>query len=303
METLTIATRGSPLAIWQSLHVKRLLLADNPKLQVELLKIKTSGDKFLGSLSLAGGKGLFVKEIEQCLLDKTADLAVHSMKDLPHKSPEGLEISCILAREDPGDSMVTIDGKTIYDLLPGASVGTSSLRRKSQLLAIRPDLNCKDLRGNVGSRMAKLQDGQFSAVILATAGLKRLGLMANNHYQFGIDLMLPAVGQGAIGIQARLGDIYVKDLLRPLSCSVSTASVKAERKMIQVLGGDCGSPLAGLARLVDGDFVLDGLVSDLQGKTILRTCSKGKLQDPEGLGELVAEELLKKGAKSLLNLK
>ena len=171
MEILTIATRGSPLAIWQSLHVKKLLLAENPKLKVELLKIKTSGDKFLGSLSLAGGKGLFVKEIEQCLLNKTADLAVHSMKDLPHNSSEGLEIACILAREDPRDTMVTSDGKTIHDLLPGASVGTSSLRRKSQLLAIRPDLNCKDLRGNVRSRIARLQDGQFSAVILATAGL------------------------------------------------------------------------------------------------------------------------------------
>ena len=303
MDTLKIATRGSPLAIWQSEYVKELLLLKNPQLEIKLIPIKTSGDKFLGSLLFAGGKGLFVKEIEQCLLNKTADIAVHSMKDLPQYSPEGLEIVCILEREDPRDTLVTQKGETIYDLKSGSVVGTSSLRRKSQLMAVRRDIKYRDLRGNVDSRLKKIDEGEFSAIVLATAGLRRLGLLQDNYSQFDISLMLPAVGQGAIGVQAMKENSFARDLLKPLACDVSMASVKAERKMVQMLGGECGSPIAALARLEDGLLVMDGLVSDLEGRTILRSRCYGSVVEPEGLGKLVGRSLLEKGAGSLLDSK
>ena len=300
MKKLKIATRGSPLALWQSKYIAGLLLESNPDLKIEFLTIRTSGDKFLGSLSLAGGKGLFVKEIEECLLNKGADLAVHSMKDLPHVGPSGLEIACILKRGDPGDSLVTSDGKNIFDLEPRSLIGTSSLRRKAQLLAVRSDLNCKDLRGNVGTRLLKLQKEEFSALILATSGLKRLGLMKESYFKFDTNMMLPAVGQGAIGIQIRSENNFLRGLVKPLICADTTASVKAERKMVQLLGGDCGSPIAGFARLSEREFTLDGLVSDLRGTKILRSTYKGNLKEPEILGERVANDLLVKGARSLL---
>jgi len=300
MDTLKIATRASPLAMWQSEYVKKLLLLSNPSLNIELIRVTTSGDKYLGSLSISGGKGLFVKELEQALIGKVADLAVHSMKDLPYSSPGDLEIVAILEREDPRDTLVTKEGISFCDLSPGSLIGTSSLRRKSQLLAIRPDIICKDLRGNVGTRIESLRENKFSAIVLASAGLRRLGLLTDNCFQFDVGEVLPAIGQGAIGVQALVGNNNVRKLLSPLQCDISSASVKAERKMSAVLGGDCASPIAGYARLEDKEFVMDGLVSDLEGKTVLRVRSVGQLSDPEALGEQVGCSLLIKGANKLL---
>ena len=300
MKTIKIATRGSPLALWQSHHVRELLLLKNPHLKIELVTIITSGDKFLGRLSSIGGKGLFVKEIEECLLAQKADLAVHSMKDLPYAEPEGLEIASILEREDPSDTLVTLQGKKPSDLPIGALVGTSSVRRRAQLLATRPDLICKDIRGNVGTRLSKLKGNEFSALILATAGLKRLGLMKQEYFQFSKRIMLPAAGQGAIGIQVRSDSEDIRNLVSDLACSQTTASVRAERKMVQVLGGDCGSPIAGFAALSGNNLELNGMVSDLKGVKVLRTVCSGDITAPDELGERVAKVLMKGGASSIL---
>ncbi len=301
MKTLKIATRGSPLALWQSHHVRELLLLENPRLKIELITITTSGDKFLGRLSSVGGKGLFVKEIEECLLAKKADMAVHSMKDLPYAGPDALEIASILKREDPGDTLVTLQGKNLSDLPSGALVGTSSVRRRAQLLATRPDLNCKDIRGNVGTRLSKLKGNEFSALILATAGLKRLGLMKKEYFQFSKKIMLPAAGQGAIGIQVRSDNENIRSLVSDLACPQTTASVNAERKMVEVLGGDCGSPIAGFATPLGGTLELYGMVSDLRGVKVLRTVFSGDIKAPDKLGERVAQGLMKGGASSILN--
>ncbi len=273
----------------------------NPHLKIELVTITTSGDKFLGQLSSVGGKGLFVKEIEESLLAKKADLAVHSMKDLPYVGPEGLEIASILKRADPGDTLVTLQGRNLSDLPQGAVVGTSSVRRRAQLLATRPDLNCKNIRGNVGTRLSKLKGNEFSALILATAGLKRLGLIKKEYYQFSKKIMLPAAGQGAIGIQVRSDNENIRSLVSDLACPQTTASVNAERKMVQVLGGDCGSPIAGFATPSGDTLELDGLVSDLKGIKVLRTVLSGDIRAPDKLGERVARALMEAGASSILN--
>jgi len=298
---LRIATRKSRLALWQAEHVRARLESAHPALRVELLPFTTTGDRVLDRpLATIGGKGLFIKELEQALFDGRADVAVHSMKDVPVEMPDGLHIPVILAREDPRDAIVT-NGDVPFDrLAAGARVGTSSLRRKSQLLAQRDDLDFHDLRGNVPTRLGKLRDGEFDAIVLASAGLKRLGLDAHIASSFDVGDVIPAVGQGAIGIECRIDDFETLALLNPLHHDDTAACVMAERAMSAFLDGGCDVPLAAHATLHGSEMRIAGLVASTDGQRVARDEARGPAADPTALGRHLGATLVDAGADRIL---
>ncbi|MFV5425577.1 MULTISPECIES: hydroxymethylbilane synthase [unclassified Acinetobacter] len=301
MKTLKIATRQSPLALWQAEHIRARLEAMHADLTVELVTFVTQGDKILDTpLAKIGGKGLFVKELEAALMDGRADLAVHSMKDVPMALPEGLSLAVICEREDPLDAFVSNHYASFADLPQGAKVGTSSLRRKCQILKARPDIEIIDLRGNVGTRLSKLDDGQYDAIILASAGLKRLGLEQRIRHTIQPDLSLPAVGQGALGLECRSQDQAVLDLILPLMHAETNICVRAERAFNAYLEGGCQVPIAGYATLQNGQLQIEGRVGSVDGQTILKAVQFGAPEQAEMLGEELAKALLAQGAGELL---
>jgi hydroxymethylbilane synthase len=300
---LIIATRGSKLALWQAEWVKSQLKNNSPGLVVDLKKIKTTGDKILDvPLAQVGGKGLFVKEIEEAMLRGEADLAVHSMKDVPADLPEGLHLAAICEREDPRDALIagSPDVKTLNDLPAGASVGTTSLRRICQLLNIRPDLKIVQLRGNVDTRLRKLAEGEFDAIILATAGIKRLGHADRITQIIPAEISLPAIGQGAVGIECRINDDFTNSLLKALDHDETSVCVRTERAFLKKLEGGCQVPIAAYAQLMDGKIVINGLVGSLNGETLIKDRMEGKPEDAESIGTRLAEELLSRGADKIL---
>ncbi len=300
-QTLRIATRKSPLALWQAEYVRDRLLAAHPGLQVELVKMSTQGDKILDSpLAKIGGKGLFVKELEDGLLSGRADMAVHSMKDVPVELPAGLHLPVICEREDPRDAFVSNLYPTLDALPQGARVGTSSLRRQCQITARRPDLQILTLRGNVNSRLAKLDAGDFDAVILAAAGLLRLGFAARITAYLDTTLSLPAIGQGAVGIECRADDPETNRLIAVLDDPDTHTRVSAERAMNHRLEGGCQVPIGGHAVLNGDTLYLRGLVGAPDGSRVIRGEVSGPRFDAEKLGVALADELLGKGAAAIL---
>ena len=300
-KTLKIATRQSPLALWQANYVKDRLQQLYPDLTIELVPMVTKGDVILDSpLAKIGGKGLFVKELENALLNKEADIAVHSMKDVPMQFPEGLGLAVICQREDPRDAFVSHSYRTFAELPQGAVVGTSSLRRQCQLKALRPDLDIRSLRGNVGTRLSKLDNGDYNAIILASAGLIRLGLADRIASFIDVEQSLPAAGQGAVGIECRTDDIQVQALLAPLADAETTYCVRAERAMNNHLQGGCQVPIGGYAVLQQGQLYLRALVGDIDGSRIIRAEGKSPVENAEALGVQIAEQLLAQGADKIL---
>lgn len=298
---LKIATRQSPLALWQANFVKDRLEQIHPHLSVELVPMVTKGDVILDSpLAKIGGKGLFVKELEHALLEKRADIAVHSMKDVPMSFPEGLGLSVICKREDPRDAFVSNLYHTLDELPKGAVVGTSSLRRQCQLKQLRPDLVIRSLRGNVGTRLNKLDVGDYDAIILASAGLIRLGLSHRIASFIETEQSLPAAGQGAVGIECRTDDEEVNALLAPLSDPITTACVLAERAMNTRLQGGCQVPIGGYAVIENHEIYLRALVGDVDGSVILRAEGRCAVENAEELGRTLADDLLAQGADKIL---
>ena len=300
-KSLKIATRQSPLALWQANYVKDLLQQLYPDLNVELVPMVTKGDVILDSpLAKIGGKGLFVKELENALLNKEADIAVHSMKDVPMQVPEGLGLAVICKREDPRDAFVSNSYRTLAELPQGAVVGTSSLRRQCQLKTLRPDLEIRSLRGNVGTRLSKLDNGDYDAIILASAGLIRLGLAERIASFIDVEQSLPAAGQGAVGIECRTDDVAVQQLLAPLADAETTSCVLAERAMNHHLQGGCQVPIGGYAVLRDSELYLRALVGSVDGSTIIRAEGKSAVENADVLGVQIAEQLLAQGADKIL---
>ncbi|MEQ8661365.1 MAG: hydroxymethylbilane synthase [Gammaproteobacteria bacterium] len=299
--TLRIATRASALALWQSRHVAARLEALEPGLSVELVPIRTEGDRILDRpLAAIGGKGLFIKELEVAMAEGRADLAVHSMKDVPAELPPGFALAAILEREDPRDVLVSTGGGGLDALPPGACVGTSSLRRRSQLLARRPDLDIRDLRGNVPTRLQRLRDGHFAAIVLAAAGLRRLELFDDDCRCLAVEEMLPAVGQGAIGIECRADDHALRARLARLDHAATAARVSAERAMNACLGGSCQVPIAGHARIDGETLSLAGLVAGVDGVEVVRQTASGAVGDAAAVGRAVGEAMLAAGAARIL---
>jgi hydroxymethylbilane synthase len=301
-DRLVIATRGSALALWQADHLKTRLHAVAPALTIELDVIKTSGDMILDvPLAKVGGKGLFVKEIEQALIDRTADLAVHSMKDVPAELAPGLELVAVSSREIPWDALCAREPVTLDTLRQGAVVGTSSMRRQCQLLARRPDLQIKMLRGNVPTRIRKLDEGEFDAIVLAAAGLTRLGLAARITQLLTLELSVPAVAQGVLGFEARAGDAAVTALVRrAIHDSAEAQRVAAERSFLLRMGGSCQTPLAAHALDVPGGLRVVGLCGMPDGSRILRAEVTGATAEAEQLGVRLADDLLAQGAAEIL---
>lgn len=301
-QLIRIATRQSPLALWQAEHVRQLLCAQHPELEVTLVPMVTKGDVILDTpLAKVGGKGLFVKELELALLEQRADIAVHSMKDVPVEFPDGLGLVCICERDDPHDALVSNHYDSLDALPQGAIVGTSSLRRQCQLRAARPDLHIKDLRGNVGTRLSKLDNGEYDAIILAAAGLRRLGLEARIRAHLSVQQSLPAVGQGAIGIECRLDDARVRALLAPLNHADTADRVVAERAMNNRLQGGCQVPIGSYAELTGDQLYLRALVGAPDGSRMLQAEIRGPRTEAEQLGSALAEQLLDAGAGSILS--
>ncbi|KXF82496.1 hydroxymethylbilane synthase [Enterovibrio coralii] len=296
-----IATRQSPLALWQAEYVKHALETTHPGLVVELVPMVTKGDIILDTpLAKVGGKGLFVKELEQAMLEGRADIAVHSMKDVPVEFPEGLGLVTICEREDPRDAFVSNNYESISALPEGAVVGTSSLRRQCQLRAMRPDLVVKDLRGNVGTRLGKLDAGEYDAIILASAGLNRLNLHDRIRNEIEPEEILPAVGQGAVGIECRLDDDRVRALLAPLADANTTHRVLCERAMNNRLMGGCQVPIGSYAEIHGDQIHLRALVGEPDGSKIISGEVTGPLEKAEELGTGLAEQLLEDGARAIL---
>jgi hydroxymethylbilane synthase len=303
-QLVRIATRESPLALWQAEFIKAGLQAAHPGLEVELLGMTTRGDKILDApLAKVGGKGLFVKELETALLEDRADIAVHSMKDVPMEFPEGLGLSIICEREDPRDAFVSNQFSSLEALPAGSRVGTSSLRRQCQLRALRPDLQIIDLRGNVNTRLRKLDEGNYDAIILASAGLIRLGMAARISQRMDVEQSLPAGGQGAVGVEARCDDQRIQQLLAPLHHLPTAQAVQAERAMNLRLQGGCQVPIAGFA-ISDPQqpeqLWLRGLVGSPDGSRILHSERRASRVGAEALGIEVAEDLLAQGAADIL---
>jgi hydroxymethylbilane synthase len=296
---LTIGTRGSQLALWQTNWVKAQLAAAGHEIEVRI--IKTTGDK-MQNLPLAGSgtKGLFIKELEEALLDASVDLAVHSMKDLPTDLPAGLAVLVVPQREDPRDVLISTDGKRYAELPAGARVGTSSLRRQSQLRKLRADLDLAPLRGNLDTRLRKLDRGDCAAIVLAAAGVHRLGWRERITQYFSAADVCPAVGQGALAIEARAGDERVASALRPLDHAPTHLAVRAERALLRHLGGGCQVPIAAHAIMEDGALRLTAVVADLQGTRLIRSAGSGSADAPEALGTQVGEDLLRQGARTIL---
>lgn len=300
-ETIRIATRKSPLALWQAQHVALRLEQARPGLRTELVGMTTRGDKLLDSpLSKVGGKGLFVKELEQGLLENRADIAVHSMKDVPVAFPAGLHLGAILQRENPLDAFVSNRYASWRDLPQGARIGTSSLRRQCQIAAQRPDCEILMLRGNVNTRLAKLDAGEFDAILLAVAGLTRLGFDARITEALPAEVSLPAMGQGAIGVECRSDDAAVNELLAILHHADSAICVSAERALNARLQGGCQVPIGGYAQLQDNQLRLRALVGSPDGKTIIRGEITGAPELAKTLGRTLAEDLLSRGADQIL---
>jgi hydroxymethylbilane synthase len=301
VDTVRIATRKSPLALWQAEHVAAELRRHHPGLVVELVTMTTRGDKILDSpLAKVGGKGLFVKELEQGMLEGRADLAVHSMKDVPVEFPEGLHLAVVMRRAEHRDAFVSNLHAYLADLPQGAVVGTCSLRRKCQLLAWRDDLRIHDLRGNVNSRLAKLDAGDFDAIILAGAGLQRLGFDARIRELLAPEQSLPAIGQGAIGIECRVDDPRVNALVAPLADPDTGIRLAAERAFNARLMGGCQVPIAGFAELAQGQVWLRGLVGSPDGREVIQGEQRGPATDASAMGTALAEELLGRGAERIL---
>ncbi|MFO7646971.1 MULTISPECIES: hydroxymethylbilane synthase [Halomonas] len=300
---LRIATRKSQLAMWQAEHVRDRLMAAHPGLEVELVAMSTRGDKILDTpLAKVGGKGLFVKELEEAMLDGRADIAVHSMKDVPMHFPEGLGLSVILEGAEPTDAFVSNHYASLDELPEGARIGTSSLRRGLQMQEARPDLEVLSLRGNVQTRLGKLDAGEFDAILLATSGLRRLGLEDRIAMELPPEVCLPACGQGALGIECRLHDPELISLLAPLDDPATATRVRAERAMNTRLEGGCQVPIGGHAVFEnDGQTLwLRALVGTPDGTRVLRAEGRGSIHEPEALGIRVAEELLDQGAGEIL---
>ena len=298
---IRIATRKSPLALWQAEHISERLMAIHADVVIELVTMVTQGDKILDTpLAKVGGKGLFVKELEQGMLRGDADIAVHSMKDVPVEFPAGLQLSVICEREDPRDAFVSNTYSDLENLPQGAIVGTSSLRRQCQIRSIRPDLVIKDLRGNVNTRLSKLDDGQYDALILASAGLIRLGFDNRITAFIEPEMSLPAIGQGAIGIESRVDDNDILELILPLEHQATRICVTAERAMNHRLEGGCQVPIGGFAQLQGNSLNLRGLVGQPDGSEIIRGQESGDAQDAEQIGTKLADYLLARGAKEIL---
>jgi hydroxymethylbilane synthase len=302
-----IGTRGSKLALWQAEWVKSEIQHLHSEIEISLIKIKTTGDMILDvPLAKIGGKGLFVKEIEEAILRHKVDMAVHSMKDVPTELPEGLHLAAICRREDPRDALITkvqsseFRVQSYKDLPHGATVGTSSLRRLCQLMNIRPDLKIVQLRGNLDTRIRKLDEGQFDAIIVAVAGVKRLGLAYRITEILEPEICLPAIGQGAIGIECRVNDKVINTILGALNHQETSISVRSERALLRRLGGGCQVPIAAYARIEDGRVIMDGLVGSITGERVIKGHAEGKLEDHERLGTNLAEDLLSRGAKEIL---
>ncbi|MDH5517010.1 MAG: hydroxymethylbilane synthase [Gammaproteobacteria bacterium] len=301
INTIRIATRKSPLALWQANEVSRQLKQHHPELQIELVTMVTKGDKILDApLAKVGGKGLFVKELEQGMLDGDADIAVHSMKDVPMDFPEGLYLSVIMQRENPHDAFVSNNYEGLEDLPANARIGTSSLRRQLQIKAIMPDAEMLDLRGNVNTRLAKLDNGEYDAIILASAGLIRLGFEDRIRHSLSPEQSLPAVGQGAVGIECRSGDSAIEQLIAPLNDADTAIRLRAERALNKGLNGGCQVPIAGYALLQDNEIYLRGLVGKPDGSQVVFDEISGPAEGAEELGSELAKRLLAAGAADIL---
>jgi hydroxymethylbilane synthase len=299
--TVVLGTRGSTLAVHQSEWVQARIQESAPHVTVTLRRIQTSGDKILDvPLAKIGGKGLFVKEIEEALLSGEIDLAVHSMKDVPTVLPAGLELLCVPRREDARDALISRDGSLFKDLPAGARIGTSSLRRQAQLLQARPDVSVGMLRGNLDTRLKKLRAGQFDAIVLAAAGLRRLGWEREITEYLAPELSLPAIGQGALGIEGRGDDLFIRSLLSGLEHAPTRTMVTAERALLHRLQGGCQVPIAAYATMAGSDLVLDGLVASVDGKEVIRDRVHGTAADPQTAGLQLAERLLMRGAERIL---
>jgi len=308
IKKISIGTRGSKLALWQAEWIKSELEKRYSYLEIELNRIKTTGDKILDvPLAKVGGKGLFVKEIEEALLRHEADIAVHSMKDVPTEFPEGLHLAVVCKREDPRDAFISqiqnakFKIQKFKDLPSHAKIGTSSLRRSCQLLNIRPDLKIEQLRGNLDTRLRKLDEGQFDAVILATAGVKRLGLKNRLTEILPFKISLPAIGQGAIGIECRIDDEFIRNLIAPLNHPETSLCVKTERAFLKRLGGGCQVPIAAYAKLDKGRVKMDALVGSITGERLIKGHIEGLPVHVEHLGIKLAEDVLSRGAKEILD--
>ena len=298
---LRIGTRGSKLALWQSEWVQTKLEEAHPGLKIELVRIKTTGDKILDSpLSKIGGKGLFVKEIEDALFSGRIDLAVHSMKDVPVQLPPGLLLCCYPKREEVRDALVARNNMKLHELPQGATLGTSSLRRAAQILHVRPDLQVKSLRGNVDTRLRKLDESQYDAIILAAAGLRRLGLEHRVSQYLEPDEVLPAIGQGALGLEVREDDKEIIESLSFLNHVPTELAVKAERAFLRRLEGGCQVPIAAYATVHDQRVMLTGMVAELDGSRLVKGSLKGATEAAEVVGTRLAEKLLEQGADEIL---
>ncbi|MFC1523479.1 hydroxymethylbilane synthase [Thermodesulfobacteriota bacterium] len=298
---IKIGTRGSLLAMAQSTMIKNLIEGQYPGTTVELVRIITKGDKILDvPLAMVGGKGLFVKEIEEALLRREVDLAVHSMKDVPSELPDELHLGIITKRENPHDAFICNQYKTLSELPQGAKIGTSSLRRKAQLIHLRPDLVIEDLRGNLDTRLRKLDEGIYDAIILAAAGLNRLGLSERAVSCFSADEMLPAVAQGAVGIELRRSDEALLEGLEFLNHQETAITVTGERALLKRLEGGCQVPLGAFGELNGDELILTGLIASVDGSRIIRKQMAGKASSAESLGVRLAEELLAMGGKDIL---
>ena len=301
---LKIATRKSPLALWQAEFVKSKLEAIYPDLKVELVKMTTQGDQILNSpLSKIGGKSLFIKELEVGIMEGRADIAVHSMKDVPYELPQGFEIGAILERESPFDAFVSNDFNSIQDLPIGAKLGSCSLRRIVQVKAMRPDLEILDLRGNVNTRLKKLDDGEYDAIILACSGLTRLGFDNRIKQDLSPDDSLPAVGQGALGIEIKANDHEISNLIKPLIHQKTQIEVNAERALNTTLQGGCSVAIGAFATSEDSKLTLSGMVGNVDSGEIIRIQETGETSKPIDLGIRAAKKLLSLGARELLNEK
>ncbi len=302
MKQLKIGTRKSQLALWQAEYVRDRLLVEQPDLEIELVKMSTQGDKILDtSLAKVGGKGLFIKELEQRLFDGSADIAVHSLKDMTVDLPEGLHLAVTCEREDPRDAFVSNSYKNLDELPAGSRVGTSSLRRQTQLRSAYPELQIVGLRGNVNTRLAKLDDGEYDAIILACAGLIRLGFQDRITEALSPETSLPAVGQGAVCIECRSDDSEVNKLLAALNHADTETCTRAERAMNAALEGGCQVPIAGYAVLENDELHLRGLVGDPDGSEVIRGEVRGPRDQAESLGKRLGEDLLARGADKILN--
>ncbi|MDP3704398.1 MAG: hydroxymethylbilane synthase [Legionellaceae bacterium] len=304
IKKLRIATRKSPLALWQAQHVADALIQHWPTLRVELVPMITSGDTFLkDKLLTVGGKGLFVKELEEALLDQRADLAVHSMKDVPASCPPGLSLTAICKRDNPYDALISKNYRSLETLPKGAVIGTSSLRRQSQLLALRPDLQIIPLRGNIHTRIAKLESGDFDAIILAASGLQRMSMEDQIKQIISDDLMLPACGQGALGIECRTDDRALRDIIAPLNDPLTSLCVFSERRVNALLGGNCHVPLAVYGQVKNTTQLwLRAKVASPNGQIMIQDSQTGPLEQSMPLADDCARALLAKGAEKLLHI-